>query len=87
MTNVVDISFEFFPPKNQLGSEKLLGEVLENLSVFEPEFISVTYGAGGSTRDGTFKTIQQLCHQDFFSVPHLSVGNEPDAQIIELLAS
>ncbi|MDC0213316.1 methylenetetrahydrofolate reductase [Gammaproteobacteria bacterium] len=87
MANVVDISFEFFPPKNQLGTEKLLGEVLENLSVFEPEFISVTYGAGGSTRDGTYKTIQQLCHQDLVSVPHLSVGNEPDAQIIELIAS
>lgn len=87
MTSVVDISFEFFPPKNQLGSEKLLGEVLENLSVFEPEFISVTYGAGGSTRDGTYKTIQELCHQDLVSVPHLSVGNEPDAQIIELIAS
>jgi methylenetetrahydrofolate reductase (NADPH) len=47
-------SFEFFPPKTDNG-ERVLGAALESLRSFEPDFVSVTYGAGGSTRDRTIK--------------------------------
>jgi methylenetetrahydrofolate reductase (NADPH) len=47
-------SFEFFPPRTDDG-ERVLGAALESLRQFEPDFVSVTYGAGGSTRDRTVK--------------------------------
>jgi methylenetetrahydrofolate reductase (NADPH) len=47
-------SFEFFPPKTDDG-ERVLGAALESLRQFEPDFVSVTYGAGGTTRDRTVK--------------------------------
>ena len=50
------ISFEFFPPNTPVGDEKLRG-VVQELGVLAPEFFSVTYGAGGSTRDETFTTL------------------------------
>lgn len=53
------ISFEFFPPKTEQG-EKTLFESIEKLSVFNPAYVSVTYGAGGSTRDKTIKIVEQI---------------------------
>jgi methylenetetrahydrofolate reductase (NADPH) len=50
------ISLEFFPPKTPEGTEKLRG-VREKLYALNPEFCSVTYGAGGSTQEGTFATV------------------------------
>src|SRR5580704_3204164 len=47
-------SFEFFPPKTDDG-ERVLGLALESLRQLEPDFVSVTYGSGGSTRDRTVK--------------------------------
>lgn len=69
------ISFEFFPPKTPQGEAALL-ETVKTLSALNPTFMTVTFGAGGSTRDGTLKTLQALqgvtdiplaCHLTFVS--------------------
>lgn len=52
MTKEFDLSFEFFPPKSLAASFRLWSAV-ETLQVFDPDFVSITYGAGGSTRDLT----------------------------------
>ena len=65
------ISFEFFPPKTQAGQDKLIG-VRDQLSPLAPEFFSVTYGAGGSTQDGTLQTLLTLGASGIDSAPHLS---------------
>ena len=54
------VSFEFFPPRDEIGEQKLINEVLPHLAMFNPEFVSVTYGAGGSTKEGTFSTVRKL---------------------------
>ena len=50
----IPISFEFFPPKTPEGAVKLL-TVRQELYALKPQFFSVTYGAGGSTQDGTLQ--------------------------------
>ena len=64
MTLPVPISFEFFPPNTPVGDEKLKGVVRE-LGALQPEFFSVTYGAGGSTRDKTLHTVQAIAAAGF----------------------
>ena len=59
MTATTPISFEFFPPNTPVGSEKLKNVVAE-LAAVKPEFFSVTYGAGGSTRDKTLATVKDI---------------------------
>lgn len=74
----VPISFEFFPPNTPVGSEKLKTVVTE-LAAVEPEFFSVTYGAGGSTRDKTLATVQDIAAMGHQAAPHLScVGSTAD---------
>lgn len=65
------ISFEFFPPKTPEGVEKLIG-VRQKLYALKPEFFSVTYGAGGSTQDGTLQTVQAIIADGFAAAPHFS---------------
>ncbi|MEM7303444.1 MAG: methylenetetrahydrofolate reductase [NAD(P)H] [Pseudomonadota bacterium] len=55
----IGLSFEFFPPKSEKMSETLWASV-ERLSIFEPDFVSVTYGAGGSTRQRTHDTVKAI---------------------------
>jgi methylenetetrahydrofolate reductase (NADPH) len=55
----INVSFEFFPPKTDEMEEKLL-KAINNLKGLNPSFVSVTYGAGGSTRARTHKTIQKI---------------------------
>jgi len=55
----VPVSFEFFPPNTPVGSEKLK-TVVRELAACDPEFFSVTYGAGGSTRDKTLATVGDI---------------------------
>lgn len=53
------VSFEYFPPRNENG-HGVLTETVDVLSAFQPEFQSVTYGAGGSSRSGTLKTVEEI---------------------------
>lgn len=72
MTRKVPISFEFFPPNTPVGDAKLIGDVVPALGALKPEFFSVTYGAGGGTRDKTLKTVQAIAAIGFEAAPHLS---------------
>jgi len=77
-------SVEYFPPRSVEGEKKLL-DVHSELSTLEPEFFSVTYGAGGSTRVGTLNTVMNLKATGSAVAPHLSFGNSDEAELIGLL--
>ena len=57
--NALNVSFEFFPPKSE-AMEARLWESVERLEPIGPSFVSVTYGAGGSTRDRTHRTVKRI---------------------------
>ena len=65
------LSFEFFPPKTPEGAEKLRA-VRQNLYAHQPEFCSVTYGAGGSTQEGTFATVGEIIAEGVSAASHFS---------------
>jgi methylenetetrahydrofolate reductase (NADPH) len=70
--NTVDVSFEFFPPKNE-AMEKTLWSSIEHLAVLKPRFVSVTYGADGSTRERTHAAVERILTQtDLTAAPHLT---------------
>jgi len=71
MKDPCPISFEFFPPKTPEGEAKLK-QVRQDLYALKPEFFSVTYGAGGSTQDGTLQQVQAILHDGFDAAPHFS---------------
>ena len=78
MKPATPISFEFFPPNTPIGSEKLK-TVVQDLAVVGPEFFSVTYGAGGATRDKTLATVKDIAALGHEAAPHLScVGSTAD---------
>lgn len=80
------ISFEFFPPNTPVGDAKL-EDVVRQLGAFAPEFFSVTYGAGGSTRAKTLHTVQAIAAAGHEAAPHLScVGTTRDG-LAEILAT
>jgi methylenetetrahydrofolate reductase (NADPH) len=64
-------SFEFFPPNTAEGAQKL-AETAKQLALLKPEFFSVTYGAGGSTRERTLKAVLDLCEAGHAAAPHIS---------------
>ncbi|MES2672955.1 MAG: methylenetetrahydrofolate reductase [NAD(P)H] [Pseudomonadota bacterium] len=78
------LSFEFFPPKTPEGKEKLI-KVRDQLNQFEPDFFSVTYGAGGSTRDTTKGIVTQFKKDGISIAPHLSFGGDDETTITALL--
>ncbi|KPA18443.1 5,10-methylenetetrahydrofolate reductase [Candidatus Magnetomorum sp. HK-1] len=53
------ISMEFFPPRNEKAAEKF-GSIIDTLSEQNPDYMSITFGAGGSTRDGSYQTVKQV---------------------------
>ncbi|WP_203143013.1 methylenetetrahydrofolate reductase [NAD(P)H] [Marinobacter mangrovi] len=77
-------SFEFFPPKTDQGKEKLQ-VVRDKLAEVNPDFFSVTFGAGGSTRDRTIDTVLSLHKQGISTAPHLSCVGGSRESIAELL--
>jgi methylenetetrahydrofolate reductase (NADPH) len=86
MSASIPISFEFFPPNTPVGSDKLK-TVVQDLSVVKPEFFSVTYGAGGSTRDKTLATVKDIAALGFEAAPHLSCVGSTAQGISEILAT
>ena len=84
--NSVPISFEFFPPNTPVGDEKLKA-VVQELGALKPEFFSVTYGAGGSTRDKTLATVGAIADAGFEAAPHLSCVGTTRASLHEILAT
>jgi methylenetetrahydrofolate reductase (NADPH) len=79
------ISFEYFPPKTEGGREKLLNETTPALNALEPEFFSVTYGAGGTTRDTTLGVVSTMREAAIDVAPHLSFGGDGPEEIAALL--
>jgi methylenetetrahydrofolate reductase (NADPH) len=83
------LSIEFFPPKTPEGVEKLRG-VRQQLYALRPEFCSVTFGAGGSTQEGTFSTVRDILAEGMNAASHFScVGASRDgvrAQLATLKA-
>ena len=77
-------SFEFFPPKTDVGREKLK-TVRAELNKLGPDFFSVTYGAGGSTRDNTKNIVLEMKAEGLSTAPHLSFGGDDDASMLELI--
>jgi len=71
MTNSKLFSFEFFPPQTQEGANKLAA-TCKQLAVLKPTFFSVTFGAGGSTRERTLEAVQQIKADGYEAAPHLS---------------
>ena len=77
-------SFEFFPPKTAEGMATLRDARAE-LAKFNPEFFSVTFGAGGSTRDRTMETVLDIQQQGLAAAPHISCVSSSKEEIRGLL--
>jgi methylenetetrahydrofolate reductase (NADPH) len=86
MTLPVPVSFEFFPPNTPAGDDKLRGVVAE-LAALRPEFFSVTYGAGGATRDKTLATVRAIAALGHEAAPHLSCVGATRQTLAEILAT
>jgi methylenetetrahydrofolate reductase (NADPH) len=79
-------SFEFFPPKTDDG-EQNLRTALQDLRRFEPDFVSVTYGAGGATRDRTVQLTKWIKQElGIEAMAHLSCVGSSRAELVEMLA-
>ncbi|MEI8028933.1 MAG: methylenetetrahydrofolate reductase [NAD(P)H] [Comamonadaceae bacterium] len=70
-TSKMPLSIEFFPPKTPEGVEKLR-QVRQRLYALKPDFCSVTFGAGGSTQEGTFNTVRDILAEGMSAASHLS---------------
>ena len=77
-------SFEFYPPKTAEGMAKLQGTVRQ-LAQLKPDFFSCTYGAGGSTREGTLATVLQIREAGHAGAPHLSCVASTKAELREVI--
>jgi methylenetetrahydrofolate reductase (NADPH) len=80
-----EISIEFFPPQTPEGIDKLRA-TRARLAELKPAFFSVTYGAGGSTRERTFAIVKEIAAEGFDAAPHLSCIGSTRESIREILA-
>ena len=86
MKNQMTYSFEFFPPKDVEGEERLWA-AMSQLESIAPDFISVTYGAGGSTRDRTIRITSEITARTHIpTVAHLTCVGSTRGELIEILA-
>ncbi len=81
----IELSIEFFPPHTDEGVEKLRA-TRQRLAALKPEFFSVTYGAGGSTRERTLAVVMEIAAEGFDAAPHLSCIGSTRAGVREMLA-
>src|SRR5437899_2169307 len=80
------ISFEFFPPKTE-EMEKSLWETINRLAPLTPNFVSVTYGAGGSTRERTHSTIARILAETALTpAAHLTCVGAPRGEVDDVVA-
>ena len=82
--HATELSFEFFPPKTAEGLDKLRAARVELLPL-NPKFVSVTFGAGGSTQQGTLDTVLALASDGAQAAPHLSCVGSSRTNIREIL--
>ena len=85
-TSKTPLSFEFFPPKTPEGVEKLR-LVRQKLYALKPEFCSVTFGAGGSTQEGTFTAVRDILAEGQSAASHLSCIGATRATVASQLAT
>lgn len=79
------ISFEFFPPRTEQGEESIFKSI-EQLKVFQPNYVSVTYGAGGSTRDKTLDIVARIKREtDLEVMAHLTCSGQTKEQVHSVL--
>ncbi|CAG9175675.1 methylenetetrahydrofolate reductase [NAD(P)H] [Cupriavidus respiraculi] len=79
-------SFEFFPPKTAEGTEKLRNTRAQ-LATLRPKYISVTFGAGGTTQQGTLDTVLEIQREGIEAAPHLSCVGSTREGIRQILAT
>ncbi|WNO04806.1 methylenetetrahydrofolate reductase [NAD(P)H] [Rhodoferax mekongensis] len=82
----IPLSLEFFPPKTPEGAEKLR-TVRQQLYGLKPEFCSVTFGAGGSTQEGTFNTVRDILSEGVSAASHFSCVGATKSTVREQLAT
>ena len=85
MTKTLPLSFEFFPPKTAEGAAKLRA-TRQQLYAHGPEFCSVTFGAGGSTQQGTFDAVKEILAEGVEAASHFSCVGATKATVREQLA-
>lgn len=79
------ISMEFFPPRNEKATESF-GKVIDQLAQLSPDYMSVTFGAGGSTRDGSYQAVKQLMKEKHLpTVAYIAGFGLSPKEIIEVL--
>jgi len=79
------MSCEFFPPRTEAGAEKLLLTQQALHDTIQPEYYSVTFGAGGTTRDSTLEIVKQFSKKDICVAPHISCIGSSKQQLNDLL--
>ena len=81
------VSIEFFPPNTPAGHDKLVNQVVPALNALKPEYFSVTYGAGGATREKTLAAVRGIQASGAQAAPHLSCVGSTKTELAEILTT